>query len=202
MPVKKNYVRKVHARSNFAKQISDNSVLYLNEDKKRTLRWFHVCGNLNAPLNGIKYGFIRSVSYHENKIKHGKIQKPLINQGFPWTIRGFYLAEKEGFEPSRPFWGLHDFQSCALDQATRLLQILLVLPEQQRYYDRFSEKVNRKNEIFFISDKCTDTSSEIFFELCSLNNEKSWYSIRCDAVCQESGGEWGTGMAEGRHIWQ
>ena len=28
----------------------------------------------------------------------------------------FYLAEKEGFEPSRPFRSLHDFQSCALDQ--------------------------------------------------------------------------------------
>ena len=26
------------------------------------------------------------------------------------------LAEKEGFEPSKPFRGLHDFQSCALDQ--------------------------------------------------------------------------------------
>ena len=26
------------------------------------------------------------------------------------------LAEKEGFEPSRPFRSLHDFQSCALDQ--------------------------------------------------------------------------------------
>ena len=27
-----------------------------------------------------------------------------------------FLAEKEGFEPSKPFWGLHDFQSCALGQ--------------------------------------------------------------------------------------
>ena len=26
------------------------------------------------------------------------------------------LAEKERFELSRPLWGLHDFQSCALDQ--------------------------------------------------------------------------------------
>ena len=33
------------------------------------------------------------------------------------------MAEKEGFEPSRPFWGLHDFQSCALDQTTRLLRV-------------------------------------------------------------------------------
>ena len=31
------------------------------------------------------------------------------------------MAEKEGFEPSIPFWGIHDFQSCALDQTTRLL---------------------------------------------------------------------------------
>ena len=29
---------------------------------------------------------------------------------------GLFLAEKEGFEPSIPFWGIHDFQSCALGQ--------------------------------------------------------------------------------------
>ena len=29
---------------------------------------------------------------------------------------GSFLAEKEGFEPSIPFWGIHDFQSCALGQ--------------------------------------------------------------------------------------
>ena len=32
----------------------------------------------------------------------------ILNTGF--------LAEKEGFEPSIPFWGIHDFQSCALGQ--------------------------------------------------------------------------------------
>src|SRR5699024_11025230 len=32
------------------------------------------------------------------------------------AVPGFLVAEKEGFEPSRPFRGLHDFQSCALDQ--------------------------------------------------------------------------------------
>ena len=31
-----------------------------------------------------------------------------------WVV--FCLAEKEGFEPSIPFWGIHDFQSCALGQ--------------------------------------------------------------------------------------
>ena len=26
----------------------------------------------------------------------------------------FDMAEQEGFEPSVPFWGTHDFQSCPL----------------------------------------------------------------------------------------
>ena len=26
----------------------------------------------------------------------------------------FFMAEQEGFEPSVPFWGTHDFQSCPL----------------------------------------------------------------------------------------
>ena len=50
-----------------------------------------------------------------------KTPKPLKYQVF----RG--LAEKEGFEPSIPLWGIHDFQSCALDQATRLLHVLFGL---------------------------------------------------------------------------
>ena len=35
--------------------------------------------------------------------------------------RRSFVAEKEGFEPSIPFWGIHDFQSCALGRTTRLL---------------------------------------------------------------------------------
>ena len=31
-------------------------------------------------------------------------------------VGGIFMAEKEGFEPSIPFWGIHDFQSCALGQ--------------------------------------------------------------------------------------
>ena len=30
------------------------------------------------------------------------------------TDGGVSLAEQEGFEPSVPFWGTHDFQSCPL----------------------------------------------------------------------------------------
>ena len=58
-------IRTIHARSDFAKQITDRSVLYLNEDKKRTRSWFHVCGNLNVPLEGTKYGLIRSITFDE-----------------------------------------------------------------------------------------------------------------------------------------
>lgn len=62
-------IRTIHARSNFAKQITDESVLYLGEDKKRTRKWFHDCGNLNVPLGGTKFGLIRSITYEGNSVK-------------------------------------------------------------------------------------------------------------------------------------
>lgn len=61
-------IRTIHARSDFAKQITDDSVLYLNEDKKRTRAWFQVCGNLNVPLEGNKFGFIRSITYQNAEV--------------------------------------------------------------------------------------------------------------------------------------
>ena len=43
------------------------------------------------------------------------INKVLCNKKPPSVRMGvFVLAEQEGFEPSVPFWGTHDFQSCPL----------------------------------------------------------------------------------------
>ena len=67
-------IRTIHARSDFAKQITDGSVLYLNEDKKRTRAWFQVCGNLNVPLEGTKFGFIRSITYQDTKINRYSVK--------------------------------------------------------------------------------------------------------------------------------
>ena len=46
------------------------------------------------------------------------LSKPsLYVKKHPVQLNGvLFLAEKEGFEPSIPFWGIHDFQSCALGQ--------------------------------------------------------------------------------------
>lgn len=35
--------------------------------QKRTHAWFQVCGNLNVPLEGTKFGFIRSITYQDTK---------------------------------------------------------------------------------------------------------------------------------------
>ena len=51
----------IHARRNWADNISDESVLYLNPDKKRTKAWFHGRGT-DVPLDGIKFGSIRSIA--------------------------------------------------------------------------------------------------------------------------------------------
>ncbi|MDO4481671.1 MAG: hypothetical protein Q4C14_02945 [Bacillota bacterium] len=62
-------VRTIHVRSDFAKQITDESVMYLNEDKKKTRKLFHDCGNLNVPLAGTQFGVIRSISFETENVK-------------------------------------------------------------------------------------------------------------------------------------
>ena len=62
-------IRTVHARRNFAKNLTDESILYLNEDKKRTRKWFHDCGISNVPLAGTKFGLIRTIAYTAEKVK-------------------------------------------------------------------------------------------------------------------------------------
>ena len=61
-------IRTIHARSDFAKQITDDTVLYLNENKNKTRNWFQVCGNLNVPLEGIRFGVIRSISFETENV--------------------------------------------------------------------------------------------------------------------------------------
>ena len=53
-----------------------------------------------------------------------------------------YMAEREGFEPSKPFWGLHDFQSCAFDHSA-------ISPHPDSKYKRGTEP-NSRNPFGFI----------------------------------------------------
>lgn len=61
-----NKIRTIHAHGNAV--INDANILYLNEDKKRTRKWFQVCGN-SVPLNGTTFGLIRSIAYTEKESK-------------------------------------------------------------------------------------------------------------------------------------
>lgn len=56
-----NKVRTINARRDVGKLITDETILYLNEDKKRTQKWFQACG-IQVPLGETKFGFIRSIS--------------------------------------------------------------------------------------------------------------------------------------------
>lgn len=66
-----NKIRTIHARGNA--DINDNNILYLNEDKKRTRNWFQVC-DISVPLNGTKFGFIRSIAYVDPKSQEENLQ--------------------------------------------------------------------------------------------------------------------------------
>ena len=61
-----NKIRTVHARGDAI--INDQNILYLNEDKKRTRNWFQVC-DISVPLEGTKFGLIRSIQYVDPKSK-------------------------------------------------------------------------------------------------------------------------------------
>ena len=63
------------------------------------------------------------------------------------------MAEKEGFEPSIPLWGIHDFQSCALDQL-RDISVLL----KEKSYSLVSlpiiiQREGKVKEYFFLPRK-------------------------------------------------
>ena len=60
-------VRTYNTRRDVGALINDKTILYLGEDKKRTLQWFQACG-IQVPLGGTKFGFIRSISQKKQTV--------------------------------------------------------------------------------------------------------------------------------------
>ena len=61
-------VRTYNARKDVGNLITDDTVLYLDENKKRTQKWFHACG-IQVPLGETKFGFIRSIAQKKDSVK-------------------------------------------------------------------------------------------------------------------------------------
>ena len=53
-------VRTIHAKSDFATQITDKSVMFLKNNKKEINAWFQSLG-IDVPLGGPQLGVIRSI---------------------------------------------------------------------------------------------------------------------------------------------
>lgn len=66
-------VRTVYARSDFAKQITDDTILYLGKNKKETKQWFQALGQ-PVPSGGTKFGFIRSITLSFGDVKDDSSQ--------------------------------------------------------------------------------------------------------------------------------
>ena len=64
-------VRTYNARKDVGSLITDDTILYLNENKKRTQRWFLVHG-IQVPLDGSKFGLIRSIAQKSENVKRKK----------------------------------------------------------------------------------------------------------------------------------
>lgn len=83
-----NKVRTIHARRDYMNKITDESVLYLDSNKKRTLEWFQARGNV-VPLGGTKFGFIRSIAQRDPDVKFS-----VRRTEDPDTVRSMELYEE------------------------------------------------------------------------------------------------------------
>ena len=101
-----------------------NSVKYLPFGKCEIIHFvnceiwcFRIKWNEINPLTPAGISHCEAI-FHTRSVFH-KSRKGFISLKKTWALyqrTGLFLAEKEGFEPSIPFWGIHDFQSCALGQ--------------------------------------------------------------------------------------
>lgn len=104
-----NKVRTFFPRGDLKNQITDDSVLYLNEDEKRTRKWFQVCDH-TVPLEGTKFGLIRSIAYVSEDVKHDTASSDSESYSVDDTILGMIDeitdepnkgAEEGGDEPTQ-----------------------------------------------------------------------------------------------------
>ena len=58
-------IQTVHPNRNVLKEMSDDNILYLSENKKETKAWFQSLGAQKPPLGGNTFGFIRSISHSD-----------------------------------------------------------------------------------------------------------------------------------------
>ena len=62
-------IQTVHPNRNVLKEMTDDKILYLSENKKETKSWFQSLGTQQLPLGGKQFGFIRSISQNTQNDK-------------------------------------------------------------------------------------------------------------------------------------
>ena len=75
-----NKIRTVHTRGHAASMINDDTVLYMNEDRKRTRDWFQA-SRIDMPLGGTKFGPIRTITLDlekSNTPKRNSLMSPTV----------------------------------------------------------------------------------------------------------------------------
>lgn len=69
-----NKIQTVHPNRNVLKEMTDDKILYLSENKKETKLWFQSLGTQKLPLGGNKFGFIRMISQNNAIVNKSEIK--------------------------------------------------------------------------------------------------------------------------------
>ena len=117
-------------------------------------------------------GFPKSFIYRALSKKPALIPEITVRKS-----RLVHLAEKEGFEPSRPFRGLHDFQSCALDQLGDFSIADSIFTNKSKTYSVIiiTELFTKSSASFQNSEKHLWTAGKQALGMCS----GLWYTRVC-----------------------
>ncbi len=69
-------IQTVHPNRNVLKEMVDDNILYLSEDKKETKSYFQALGTHKLPFGGKRFGFIRTISQISDVVKRFSDRDP------------------------------------------------------------------------------------------------------------------------------
>lgn len=101
-------IRTIHARRDVSNQITDDSVLYLNPNKKETEAWFQA-RDIVVPLGGTRFGFIRSIELSGDFVNKKLSLPEDIEKSLPVEENGFKYSLREEEPPKKTIKGYKVF---------------------------------------------------------------------------------------------
>ena len=126
-------ITSVYGHSKLQQYLNDNSILYIDPNKKRTNKWLSL-NRLQLPLGETKFGSIRRITYSDNKVK---IQNSTNKTAMEIALEKAGIVDEFGNSKysDRDDIDIQINQSMTMDEAKTMIQKAFVLGGIKEWYD-------------------------------------------------------------------